>query len=185
MQNLIPIQITLQAVNAFEVRKLVQDLANTMDGQQGASAPTEASTAAAPQQQYSPSQHQPQPQQQSFPPAQQQFPLNTGSVNSSTAYPPQGAYPPPVGVPTMGQAEQAYGAGSAPNYSTPSGAVPTVQTTYTMEQLAVAATPLMDAGRHAEVVQLLQQFGAQALTQLPKERYGDFATALRSMGAQI
>ena len=63
--------------------------------------------------------------------------------------------------------------------------VPTTQQTYTMEQLAVAATQLVDAGRREELVGLLGQFGVQALTALPKEQYGAFATALRQMGAKI
>lgn len=67
----------------------------------------------------------------------------------------------------------------------PSQTVPTAAQSYTMEQLAVAATQLVDAGRREELVQLLQQFGVEALTQLPKEQYGAFATALRQMGAKI
>ena len=63
--------------------------------------------------------------------------------------------------------------------------VPTTQQTYTMEQLAVAATQLVDAGRREELVDLLGRFGVQALTALPKEQYGAFATALRQMGAKI
>lgn len=65
--------------------------------------------------------------------------------------------------------------------------VPTTggQPTYTMDQLAVAATALIDAGRRNEVVNLLTQFGIQALTALPKEQYGNFATALRGLGARI
>lgn len=65
------------------------------------------------------------------------------------------------------------------------GTVPTTAQTYTMEQLAVAATQLVDAGRRGELVNLLAQFGAQALTALPKEQYGNFATHLRAMGARI
>lgn len=64
-------------------------------------------------------------------------------------------------------------------------AVPTAQQTYTMDQLAVAATQLVDAGRRNELVGLLNAFGVQALTALPKEQYGNFATQLRSMGAKI
>lgn len=63
--------------------------------------------------------------------------------------------------------------------------VPTTAPTYTMEQLAVAATQLVDAGRRNDVVTLLGQFGAQSVMTLPKEQYGNFATALRQMGAQI
>jgi hypothetical protein len=63
--------------------------------------------------------------------------------------------------------------------------VPTSSPTYTMEQLAVAATQLVDADRRAELVSLLQTFGVQALIALPKEQYGAFATQLRALGAKI
>lgn len=64
-------------------------------------------------------------------------------------------------------------------------AVPTAVQSYTMDQLAVAGTQLIDAGRMAELQGLLAAFGVQALTQLPKEQYGAFATQLRAMGAKI
>jgi cytoskeletal protein RodZ len=64
-------------------------------------------------------------------------------------------------------------------------AVPTSTQTYTMELLAVAATRLVDAGRRSELVSLLQTFGVQALTALPKEHYGAFATQLRALGAKL
>ena len=67
----------------------------------------------------------------------------------------------------------------------PAPAVPTATQAYTMEQLAVAATQLVDAGRRTELVGLLNTFGVQALTALPKEQYGAFATQLRAMGAKI
>lgn len=63
--------------------------------------------------------------------------------------------------------------------------VPTVAPSYSLDQLAVAATQLVDAGRREELVQLLASFGVQALTALPKEQYGAFATQLRAMGAKI
>ncbi|QIC08180.1 hypothetical protein GOP56_22840 [Brevibacillus sp. 7WMA2] len=67
----------------------------------------------------------------------------------------------------------------------PGASVPTTTQTYTMDQLAVAATQLNDAGRRAELVSLLSSFGIQALTALPQEQYGAFATKLREMGAKI
>lgn len=67
----------------------------------------------------------------------------------------------------------------------PTSTVPTSSQTYTMEQLAVAATQLVDAGRRSELVNLLQTFGVQALTALPKEQYGAFATQLRILGSKI
>jgi DNA polymerase III gamma/tau subunit len=63
--------------------------------------------------------------------------------------------------------------------------VPTSAPSYNMDQLAVAATQLVDAGKRENLVQLLNSFGAQALMQLPKEQYGAFATKLREMGAKI
>ncbi len=68
---------------------------------------------------------------------------------------------------------------------TPVQPVPTQVASYTAEQLALAATQLVDAGRRNELVQLLQSFGVSALTQLPKERYGEFATALRQRGVKL
>lgn len=63
--------------------------------------------------------------------------------------------------------------------------IPTGTQSYTMDQLAVAATQLVDAGRRNDLVNLLSSFGVQALTSLPKEQYGNFATQLRAMGARI
>ena len=56
---------------------------------------------------------------------------------------------------------------------------------YTIEQLQVAAAGLSSMGKMQQVVGILQRFGIQAMTELPKERYGDFAIALREAGAQI
>lgn len=64
-------------------------------------------------------------------------------------------------------------------------AVPTVATTYTLQQLALAGTQLVDAGRREEVLALLSSFGVNSLTELPKEQYGTYATKLREMGAKI
>ncbi|MBT2743228.1 hypothetical protein [Bacillus sp. ISL-77] len=61
-------------------------------------------------------------------------------------------------------------------------AVPTSAPSYSMDQLAVAATQLMDAGRQPELLSLLASFGVPSLMALPKEQYGAFATQLRGMG---
>lgn len=63
--------------------------------------------------------------------------------------------------------------------------VPVAENTYTLDQLAVAATALVDAGKREDLVALLNSFGVQALTTLPKDKYGAFATSLRGMGAKI
>lgn len=71
--------------------------------------------------------------------------------------------------------------------SAPTQQVPTtaVAQGYTIEQLQVAAAGLTGAGKMPQVMGILQQFGIQAMTELPKEQYGNFATALREAGAQI
>ena len=63
--------------------------------------------------------------------------------------------------------------------------VPTSAPEYTMDDLARAAIPLMDAGNQQALVGLLAQFGVSALPELKKEQYGAFATALRGLGAKI
>lgn len=63
--------------------------------------------------------------------------------------------------------------------------IPTSTRAYTLEELQQAATPLMDAGKYAELQNLLKSFGASSLIGLPPEQYGNFATALRGLGANI
>lgn len=120
---------------------------------------TEAGTVELPQQQ--PEQQQELMQQSD--PAQQQAPVQQ-----------------PKAVPT--QQQQAPAQQPAPQQQ---GAVPTSNPEYDMNQLAVAATQLMDAGKQQDLMALLGEFGVQALTQLPKEQYGAFATKLREKGAKI
>nr|WP_288829780.1 hypothetical protein [uncultured Clostridium sp.] len=77
---------------------------------------------------------------------------------------------------------------AAPVQQAPAQTPAPVQTTtpsYTMDDLAGAAVPLMESGRQADLLNLLAQFGVESLPALPKEQYGAFATALRGLGAQI
>ena len=115
------------------------------------------------------------PSQTSIPnhqPAQAQVPTNVMNLynqpNNAPVYPIQSPdQAAPQTIPTQG------------------ATVPTTVQTYTMEQLAVAATQIVDAGRRTELVGLLSSFGVQALTALPKDQYGAFATQLRVLGAKI
>lgn len=61
----------------------------------------------------------------------------------------------------------------------------TAPPTYTMEQLAVAATGLIDAGKMQDVQNTLASLGAQTLMDLPQEKYGEFASAIKTIGAVI
>lgn len=77
---------------------------------------------------------------------------------------------------------------AAPAPSAP--AVPTVPTSpapgYTLEQLSKAGAGLAsDPVKRDQLIALLQQFGVPAITMLPPEQYGAFATALRGLGAAI
>lgn len=63
--------------------------------------------------------------------------------------------------------------------------VPTSEPTYTREDLSRAAMQLMDKGMQAQLMQLIQSFGVASLMELSPEHYGNFATGLRGMGAQI
>ena len=67
----------------------------------------------------------------------------------------------------------------------PAAAVPTAQSSYTLDDLARAGMTLMDSGRQGDLFQLLARFGVDALPALPQAQYGAFATALRQMGAHI
>lgn len=125
------------------------------------------------------------------------------SIAVQTAGVPQGTYPAPAPVQapiTQAPVAQSYvqapvqsspvpaGAGvQQPAGSTVPVAVPTTAMAqeYTIEQLQVAAAGLSGMGKMPQVLGILQHFGIQAMTELPKERYGEFATALREAGAQI
>lgn len=64
-------------------------------------------------------------------------------------------------------------------------AVPVAAKTYTLDELASAAMLLMDQGKQMQLQELLAGYGVEALPMLSPEQYGNFATALRGMGAQI
>lgn len=64
-------------------------------------------------------------------------------------------------------------------------AVPTSEPTYTRDDLSKVAMQLMDKGMQAQLMQLIQSFGVASLMELSPEHYGNFATGLRGMGAQI
>lgn len=74
---------------------------------------------------------------------------------------------------------------AAPTQQQPAQTVPTTARTYTLDELASAAMPLIDKGMQQQLQELLAGYGVEALPMLPQEQYGNFATALRGMGAQI
>lgn len=68
-------------------------------------------------------------------------------------------------------------------------AAPTVPTApakkYTLDELLAATAPLMDAGKIAELQALMQKFGVPSMMDIPEEKYGELATALRELGAEL
>ena len=63
---------------------------------------------------------------------------------------------------------------------------PAAVPTYTVDELARAAAPLMGSPSDMQTLcNLLAQFGVQSLQQLPEDTYGAFATELRRLGASI
>ncbi len=93
--------------------------------------------------------------------------------------------PTPAPVPTTVPTTVPAAAAAPAPIQTPPPAIPITVPTYTKEQLAIAATQLMDANRRGELVALLKSFNVPALTMLPPDQYGAFATALRELGAKI
>lgn len=105
-------------------------------------------------------------------PYEQAAPLPSVPVSAST-----------TAVPAVETAPQAPIAEAAPQ--APIAPVATTTIGYTIDELAAAAMSLMDKGMQADLQNLLAAFGVQSLPELSKEKYGEFATRLREMGAQI
>ena len=103
---------------------------------------------------------------------------------TETAAPTTTTVPSTPPVPTT---QTAQAAPVAQNTAPAASPVPTVTATptYTMEQLAVAATGLIDAGKMQDVQNTLAYLGAQTLMDLPQEKYGEFASAIKAIGAVI
>lgn len=72
-----------------------------------------------------------------------------------------------------------------PSVNPVTSTVPTSAPQYTVEMLANAGTTLVDAGKMPELLQLLADFGVNAITDLKPETYGAVAGELRALGAQI
>lgn len=91
----------------------------------------------------------------------------------------------PAGATPAGTAISAGPSTSQPG-GYPSNAAPIATApAYEKDDLARATATLADAGKIHEINQLFQQFQIQRMDQLPKERYGEYATALRGLGARI
>ena len=76
---------------------------------------------------------------------------------------------------------------TAPTLAAPAAAVPlaTASQQYTLAELQKAVMPLLDAGRMADLQQVLAKYGAQDLTKVPAEQYGALAADFRALGARL
>ncbi len=120
------------------------------------------------------------------PPVQQAAPATTPPVQQAAPFTPlpvQAQQTTPMAAPV----QQSVPVTPPPVQQAPVTPSPVQQAppSYTADDLARAATTLMDSGRQGDLINLLAQFGTEALTQLPPEQYGAFATALRGLGAPI
>ena len=110
-------------------------------------------------------------------------PASAGSAQMFPAMPTATPAPMPqqTPMPTMPQAQI-----PAAQPMQPPAPMPTAQPqTYTVEQLGLAARPLVESGRREELVALLAEFGVPSVAALPEDRRADFAARLRALGGQI
>lgn len=106
----------------------------------------------------------------------QQLPASAAMPVSTTA-------PTPAAAPVV--PSSAVGAPVQQQTPPPAG-IPTQVRTYSVNDLAVACRPLMEAGKQTELQALLAEFGAPAgLASVPENRRAEFAGRLRQMGGQI
>lgn len=151
----------------------------------------------------SPNQYQQPAAPAAGPAAPQAYPLSapaapTVNPTAPQAYPQSAPTAPPYqqpGAPQQYQGVPSYqqppvlqqNPAGPPFQQPPTGGVPTSHTAqaYTPEQLAVAMTSLVDAGKLELVLSILQQFGVSALTEVPPNRYSELAVKLREAGAAI
>ena len=108
-------------------------------------------------------------------------------VVQQTVVPTETVAPAATTVPSTPPVQPVPAAPVAQNAASAVNPVPTATATptYTMEQLAVAATGLIDAGKMQDVQNTLAALGAQTLMDLPQEKYGEFASAIKAIGAVI
>lgn len=109
----------------------------------------------------------------------QAVPVQQSIMSPAAPVSVQSGAPQPSVIPQPGQVSQPI----APAQQ--QAAIPTASHNYTLDELASAAMLLMDRGMQAQLQELLAGYGVEALPMLPPEQYGNFATALRGMGAQI
>lgn len=94
----------------------------------------------------------------------------------------QAAAPVPVPAPSA-PAQTGLAHQEAPTPAVPLSTAPS----FTLEQVAKAGSDLLSAQpeKMPELLALLEQYGVRAVADLPADRLGAFATALRGLGAKL
>lgn len=113
----------------------------------------------------------------------------SGPAVQAASIPAPAAQPSPAPVPVtpvpVAQPAAAPAPVAQPVPAPAPAAAPTTARAFQFEDIQLAATSLCDTGKRAEVLALLAKYGIQALSALPAEQYGAFATELRGLGAKI
>lgn len=113
----------------------------------------------------------------------------SGPAVQAASIPAPAAQPSPAPVPVtpvpVAQPAAAPAPVAQPAAASAPVAAPTTARAFRFEDIQLAATSLCDTGKRAEVLALLAKYGIQALSALPAEQYGAFATELRGLGAKI
>lgn len=114
-------------------------------------------------------------------------PASAPVTPASAPAPAVTASPTPAPTPEPAPAPKAPEPAPAPKAPEPPvAAVPTAPAKdYSLDELLTATAPLMDAGKISELQALMQKYGVASMMEIPKERYGELATDLRSLGARL
>jgi len=184
-----PITITISANNAVEAKQLVHDLAYAIfrlpaekitDTE--VSTVEEASGAPVASAEQPAAQVAPEPAQTAPAAAPVAAPASVPQTAAPQSAAPTAPTAAPVAQPSNSAAPTAPTSAPTAAPTTPPTA-PTSVPQYDFNQLAVATMQLQQAGHN--IFEIFQQFGIQALNQLPKERYAEYAAVLRQRGAKI
>lgn len=89
-------------------------------------------------------------------------------------------------LPTAPTLQQMFGAPAQPQQAGPAQLpTQTAPRAYTVQELGLAARPLVEMGRQQELMSLLAEFNAASVAELPENSRAAFAAKLRTMGGQI
>jgi len=180
-----PITITIEGSNADEIRQLVQDLAETIAIMRPEDVPVDTKISTLEPAPAGPVPTSPNAGAPAVPPVE----TVSAASGSAPVAPPTSAVPTAPAAnsaPVAGAATPPVGQTIAPQAPAPISAPTTAPTStpqYDFNQIASATMQLQQAGQN--IFEIFQQFGIQALNQLPKERYAEYAAALRQRGAKI